>query len=196
MGDYSVSRHLTASFVKDWTAKHPEGTVVTRDVANSGLTPITAAWVGAAYTPPDLLTAEQKEVLAKSDELLGEIFAADEWVLGVSMHNFSVPSTLKMWIDQTVRRGKTFGYGPTGPKGLLEGKKLTILIATGGDYTPGGPAAGYNFAEPYLRAVFGFLGVTDVSVITAGGTSALMNPATDRAAFLAPYDAKVAELVG
>jgi FMN-dependent NADH-azoreductase len=79
---------------------------------------------------------------------------------------------------------------------LIEGKKVTILIATGGDYRLGGPSEAYNFVEPYLKAVFGFLGVTDLTVVTASGTSVLMNPATDRAAFLAPYDAKVAELVG
>jgi FMN-dependent NADH-azoreductase len=195
MGDHSVSRHLTATFVKAWTVKHPDGTVVTRDVANSGLTPVTAAWVGAAYTPADALTAEQKELLAKSDELLAELFAADELVIGVPMHNFGVPSTLKMWIDLISRVGKTFSYGANGPQGLVSGKKLTLLIATGGNYGENSPVATWDFAEPYLRVLFGFIGVKDVNVVTAGGTSALMNPATDRAAFLAPFDAKVAELV-
>jgi FMN-dependent NADH-azoreductase len=195
MGDTSVSRHLTATFVKDWTAKHPDGTVVTRDVAKSGLTPVTAAWIGAAHTPAEAQTAEQKGLMALSEELLAELFGADEWVIGVAMYNFSIPSTLKMWIDQIARAGKTFAYGANGPKGLITGKKVTILLATGGDYTPGAPAAAYNFAEPYLRAILGFLGVTDLTVVTASGTAALMNPATDRAAFLAPFDAKVAELV-
>jgi FMN-dependent NADH-azoreductase len=190
MGDYSVSRHLTATFVKEWTAKHADGKVITRDTT-SGLTPVTAPWVMAAYTPVDALTAENKELLAKSDELLAELFAADEWVLGVPMWNFSIPSTLKMWIDLIARVGKTFAYGANGPEGLIKGKKATLLIATGGNYAAGQPAAGYNFVEPYLRAVLGFLGVTDVTVVTAGGTAALMNPATDRAAFLAPFDAAV-----
>jgi FMN-dependent NADH-azoreductase len=110
------------------------------------------------------------------------------------MWNFGVPAVLKLWIDQIVRVGVTFQYGANGPEGLVKGKKVTILIATGGDYAPGSPAAGYNFVEPYLRAAFGFLGVTDQTVITAGGTAALMNPAADRAGFLAPFDSKVDEL--
>jgi FMN-dependent NADH-azoreductase len=167
-----------------------------RDDATSGLTPITGAWVGAAYTPPNALTAEQKDLLAKSDELLAELFAADELVIGVPMHNFGVPSTLKMWIDLISRVGKTFAYGTNGPSGLVTGKKVTLLIATGGNYGEGSPVATWDFAEPYLRVLFGFIGVKDVSVVTASGTSALMNPATDRAAFLAPFDAKVKALVG
>ncbi len=200
MGDYSVSRQLTKDFVEAWTAAHPEGTVVYRDLHNTTglgidhLTPVTGAWVGAAYTPPDAATAEQKEILAVSDKLLAEVFAADEIVIGVPMHNFGPPSVLKLWIDLIVRVGITFRYGANGPEGLIHGKKLTLLIATGGEYGPGSPAAGYNFVEPYLRAVFGFLGITDVTVVTAGGTAALMQGA-DRATFLAPFEEKVKALV-
>jgi len=200
MGDYSVSRQLTKDFAEAWKAKHPEGTVVSRDLHNTvglgidHLTPVTGAWVGAAYTPPDAVTAEQKEILAVSDKLLEELFAADEIVIGVPMHNFAPPSVLKLWIDLVARVGKTFAYGANGPEGLVKGKKLTLLIATGGEYGPGSPAAGYNFVEPYLRAVFGFLGFTDVTVLTAGGTAALMQGA-DRAAFLAPFEEKVKALV-
>jgi FMN-dependent NADH-azoreductase len=194
MGDASVSRHLTDEFVADWKAANQGGAVVTRDLTTTSLAPVSAAWVGAAYTPADARSEEQKQTLALSDTLIAELMAADEWVFGVPMWNFGVPAVLKLWIDQIVRVGVTFQYGANGPEGLIAGKKVTFLIATGGDYTPGGPAAGYNFVEPYLRAVFGFLGVTDQTVITAGGTAALMNPATDRAAFLAPFDAKVDEL--
>jgi FMN-dependent NADH-azoreductase len=200
MGDYSVSRQLTADFVAAWKAANPGGTVVSRDLHNTEglgvdhLTPVTGAWVGAAYTPPAALTEEQKAILAVSDKLLAEVFAADEIVFGVPMHNFSVPSVLKLWIDLIVRAGVTFRYGANGPEGLIKGKKATLLIATGGEYGPGSPAAGYNFVEPYLRAVLGFLGITDVKVVTAGGTAALMQGA-DRAEFLAPFEAQVKALV-
>jgi FMN-dependent NADH-azoreductase len=196
MGDYSVSRQLTKDFAESWKAANPGGTVIERDLHQTTglgidhLTPVTGAWVGAAYTPADAVTAEQKEILAVSDKLLAEIFAADELVFGVAMHNFGVPSVLKLWIDLIARVGKTFAYGANGPKGLIEGKKATLLIATGGQYGPGSPAAGYNFVEPYLRAVLGFLGITDITVITAGGTAALMQGA-DRAEFLAPFEAEV-----
>jgi FMN-dependent NADH-azoreductase len=112
---------------------------------------------------------------------------ADEYVIGVAMHNFSIPSVLKLWIDQVVRGGRTFAYGPDGPKGLLVGKKASVLVATGGMYTAGTPMAGYNFIDPYLRLVLGFLGITDVKFVTAGGTAQLRTPTTDRAQFLAPH---------
>jgi FMN-dependent NADH-azoreductase len=200
MGDYSVSRQLTKDFAEAWTAAHPEGTVTYRDLHNTSglgidhLTPVTGAWIGAAHTPKDAATEEQKAILAVSDTLLAELFAADEIVIGVPMHNFAPPSVLKLWIDLIVRAGITFRYGANGPEGLVKGKKLTLLIATGGEYGPGSPAAGYNFVEPYLRAVFGFLGITDVTVVTAGGTAALMQGA-DRATFLAPFEAQVKALV-
>ena len=130
-----------------------------------------------------------------SDELIGELNEADEYLIDVAMHNFSIPSTLKLWIDQIARKGKTFEYGEYGPKGLLQDKKATILVATGGNYDQDTPYAAYNFVEPYLKAVLGFLGVTDVTFVTAGGTSALMTPGTDRGEFLAPTVEKVRELV-
>jgi FMN-dependent NADH-azoreductase len=112
---------------------------------------------------------------------------ADEYVFGVPMHNFGVPSVLKLWIDQIARVGRTFTYAGGGaPKGLLVGKKATFLIATGGIYDAQTQMASFNFVEPYLRSVFGFLGVTEVTFITAGGTAAL-NRGQDRAAFLAPH---------
>jgi FMN-dependent NADH-azoreductase len=102
------------------------------------------------------------------------------------MHNFSIPSVLKLWIDQVARRGKTFSYGANGPEGLLKGKKATILIATGGVYSDGTPGAPMNFVEPYLRAVLGFLGLTDVKFITASGAAQVMMGAVDRDTFLKP----------
>ena len=123
MGAASVSRHLSNTFVENWKKAHPGGTVVTRDLTKSGLVSINAEWVAAAYTPAEQRTAEQKAVLAKSDELLAEIDAADELAIGVSMHNFNIPSVLKLWIDQVVRVGRTFAYVDGAPKALLAGKK-------------------------------------------------------------------------
>lgn len=194
MGDYSVSRHLTDEFVADWKAANAGGTVVTRDLTTDTPPAVTGAWIAAAYTPVDARSEDQKKVLALSDELLAELLGADEWVFGVPMWNFGVPAVLKLWIDQIARVGVVFKYGANGPEGMVKGKKVTFLIASGGNYAPGTPAEHYNFVEPYLRTVFGFLGVTDQTVITAGGTSALMNPAADRAAFLAPFDAQVDSL--
>ena len=182
----SVSRELTREFAKTWKAAHPDGTVIYRDLAATPPSPINQVWVHAAYTPANTRTPEQNALLAPSEALIQELEAADEIVIGVPMHNFSVPASLKLWIDQVVRSGRTFSYGAGGPKGLLPGKKATLLIASGGVYSPESPAAAMNFVEPYLKAILGFIGITDVRVVTVGGVSQLMSGAVDRGTLLQP----------
>ena len=182
----SVSRELTAAFVTQWKALHPDSRVIERDLNATAIPPVTAEWVGAAYTPEPARTPQQREVLSLSDSLLAELEQADHYVIGVPMHNFGVSAVLKLWIDQIARVGRTFAYAAGGPKGLLLGKKATFIIATGGIYDAQTQMASFNFVEPYLRSVFGFLGVKDATFLTAGGTSVL-NQGNDRDAFLAPH---------
>jgi FMN-dependent NADH-azoreductase len=191
MGDHSISRKLTAQFAASWQKAHPRGEVISRDLSRTELVPVNGLWVGAAYTPEDARSREQREALAVSDTLIAELQRAEEYVLGVPMHNFSIPSTLKLWIDQVARAGKTFSYGADGPKGLLNGKKATLLIASGGVYEHGTAMASLNFVTPYLKAVFGFIGVTDVTIIRAEGTAQLMSGKVDTETFLAPSLEKV-----
>jgi len=181
----SYSRQLTDEFVRNWQESHPEGMVIARDLAASRLQPPTAEFIVAMHTPDASRTASQHAALAVSDELIAELKAADEYALGVSMHNFSIPSSLKLWIDQIARAGKTFSYENGKPEGLLRGKKATFLVATGGVYEQGTPMAGMNFIEPYLRSVFGFLGVVDVTFIYAAGTMR-ERYGVDRATILQP----------
>jgi FMN-dependent NADH-azoreductase len=152
---------------------------------------VDGAWVGAAYTPVEARTPEQNKMLAVSEALIAELQQADEYVFGVPMHNFSIPSTLKLWIDQVVRAGRTFSYSSSGPAGLLTGKKATLLIASGGIYDHGTALASLNFVTPYLRTVFGFIGITDLTVIAAEGTAQLMTGKVDAQSFLAPFLEKV-----
>ena len=182
----SVSRELTSAFVAQWKASHPDGKVIDRDLNATAISPITEEWVGAVYTPESARTPEQKKLLALSDTLIAELEQADEYVIGVPMHNFGVPSVLKLWIDQICRVGKTFSYADGRPKGLIIGKKATFIVATGGIYDAQTQMASFNFVEPYLRSLFGFLGLTDATFLTAGGTMALSH-GQDRAAFLAPH---------
>jgi FMN-dependent NADH-azoreductase len=166
----SFSRQLTGEFVEQWKKTNPGGKVITRDVAATALKPIDAEWIGASYTPKPQRTARQNQVLTLSGELLAELKAADEYAIGVAMHNFSIPSALRLWIDQIVRAGETFSYEGGVPAGLLRNKKATFLVATGGVYEKGSPAFAMNFIEPYLNSLFGFIGVTDITFINAGGT--------------------------
>jgi FMN-dependent NADH-azoreductase len=182
----SISRELAREFVATWKAANPDGTIIYRDLAAFTPAPITQAWVHSAFTPADSRSAEQKALLAHSDELIQELESADEIVIGVPMHNFSVPATLKLWIDQVVRSGRTFSYGADGPKGLLQGRKATLLVASGGVYSPGSPAAAMNFVDPYMKAVLSFIGITNVQTIAVGGASQLMSGAVDRSTLLGP----------
>jgi FMN-dependent NADH-azoreductase len=171
----SVSRELTREFVSNWKASHPAGKVINRDLAANPPKPVDQAWIYAAFTPEAAQQPEQKALLAYSEESIGELEQADEYVIGVAMHNFSIPSVLKLWIDQVLRGGRTFAYGgPDGPKGLLSGKKATVLVATGGIY-------------PYLRTILGWIGITDVKFVTAGGTAQLRTGTVDRGQFLQPH---------
>jgi FMN-dependent NADH-azoreductase len=184
----SISRELTREFVANWKMAHPDGQVVIRDLAANPAKPLDQAWIHAAHTPADALQPEQKALLAYSEECIAELERADEYVIGVAMHNFSIPSVVKLWIDQVVRGGRTFAYGgPGGSKGLLTGKKATILAATGGMYGTGSPMASFNFIDPYLNTILKFIGVSDVTFVTAGGTAQLMSGKVDRGLFLQPH---------
>jgi FMN-dependent NADH-azoreductase len=191
MGERSVSRKLTDHFAKAWLKAHPDGRVISRDLTTLEIPVVNASWAAAAHTPENARTPEQKDVLAVSELLIAELQNADEYVIGVPMHNFSIPSTLKLWIDQIVRVGKTFGYTAAGREGFLKGKKVTLLTASGGVYDQGSATESLNFVTPYLRTIFGFIGVTDVNFIAAGGTQKLMTGEVDPQTFLAPSLEKV-----
>ena len=192
--DNSISRELTAAYVEAWKTANPTGTVTSRNLLAEEIKPIDQSWVFAAYTPEENQAPEQKQLLAQSERYIAELQAADELVIGAGMHNFGVPASLKLWIDQIARRGKTFAYGANGPEGLLKGKKATILISTGGVYSADSPAAAMDFVEPYLRAVFGFLGITDLRVVTASGAAQVMTGAVERDVFIKPVVEKVKSL--
>jgi FMN-dependent NADH-azoreductase len=163
----SVSRQLTQKFVETWKAEHPSGEVIERDLATTHFPAITDEWVGAIYTDPIAHTPAQQETLALSDALIEELREADTIVIGAPMYNFAISAPLKAWIDQVVRTGQTWLWTASGPKGLLEGKKVIVLTSRGGAYRPGTHTAPYDFQEPYLRHVLAFIGLTEVTFIHA-----------------------------
>lgn len=195
MGAHSVSRELTQHFVEQWLTKNPDGRVIVRDLNAMKLPEVDAAFVMAMYTPESSQTAEQKTLLAQSNELVDDLFAADEYVLGTPMHNFGTSAAMKLWIDQICRVGRTFIYPEGKPIGLVTGKKATIMLAAGGTYDAGSATESLNNAEPYLRSVLGFLGVKDLTFVTAGGASSLRG-GVDRGTFMAPFLSKIKEHLG
>ncbi len=158
----SITRQLADRMVEGLLEHNPAMTVTRRDVS-AGLPLVDAAWVAANQTEPEARSGSQRQALSASDALVAEVMDADVWVIATPIYNFGVPSSLKAWIDQIARARLTFRYTEQGPRGLLVGKKVYILTATGG--TEVGSAI--DFATPWLKFVLGFLGVNDVEVIAA-----------------------------
>ncbi|MCU1254091.1 MAG: FMN-dependent NADH-azoreductase [Candidatus Angelobacter sp.] len=162
----SVTRRLTAKFAEEWRKNHPDGEVIQRDLSATAIPLITDDWSGT-YLEGSKLTAAQRAYLSTSDELIEELKAADTVVIGAPMYNFAIPSSLKAWIDQIVRMGKTFTSGPNGPQGVLQKKKVVIITSRGGAYGKGTATEAFDFQEPYLRHILSFIGLTDVTFIHA-----------------------------
>jgi len=164
-GERSQSLGLARDFLK----RYPHRSLVERALSAQTMPHLDGETFVAMGTAAGELDGRQQAAVALSDILIAELEAADTIVLAVPMYNFSIPSTLKAWIDHVARRGRTFRYTEKGPEGLLKGKKVFVLVARGGLYSNGAPAAAFDFQEPYLRAVLGFLGLTDVTFVHLEG---------------------------
>jgi FMN-dependent NADH-azoreductase len=191
LGSASISRYLSAQYVEAWKKANPGGQIITRDLNESPLTVIDAAWVGAAYTPLQARTEEQKQALALSDTLIAELRAADEYIIGLPMHNFTISAALKLWIDQIVRVDETFSYSTGAAVGLLKNKKAAFIVSSGAVYSEGSAMSSFDFTEPYLRKAFGFLGIEVTRVYAVGGVSAIRQGQVDRDDFLATHVAHI-----
>jgi FMN-dependent NADH-azoreductase len=159
------STQVANRVVERLQAANPAATLTLRDLAVTPHPVLDEAALGALFTPAEQRTPEQAARVALDDALIAEIQAHDTLVLGVPMYNFGVPVQLKAWIDAIARAGTTFRYTATGPEGLLTGKTVYVALARGGLYrdTPN------DSQVPYLKAVLGFLGMTDVRFIYAEG---------------------------
>lgn len=154
----STSRQLSARIVE----RLAPDTLIRRDLSTA-LPQITESWIAANFTPADQRSDKQRDILALSDTLVGEIAAADTIVIGLPVYNFSVPASLKAWIDLIARVGLSFEYTETGPSGLLTGKRAIVAFVSGGTQI----GSDIDFASGYIRHVLGFIGITDVEFIAA-----------------------------
>jgi FMN-dependent NADH-azoreductase len=179
--EMSSSRRVTKQLVNSLLANEPAAKVVVRDLAAKPPGHIGLDLMAGSMAPAESHTEAQAKAVATSSELIAELFAADVIVIGAPMYNFSIPSSLKAWVDHIAIGGKTFSYTAEGrPQGLVTGKKVFIVASRGGAYSEG-PMAAFNFQDPYLRTVLGFLGMTDITVITAEQQK--MGPAAQAAGF-------------
>ena len=190
----SVSRQTTAEFLAGWKRQHPTGEVVERDLAVGPFEAITDDWISATRVPPSQWTDRQREAMALSDVFIAELTAADIIVIGTPMHNFTICWPLKAWIDQIVRVGKTVVYSEKGPRGVLQGKRVVVITSRGGSYRPGTPRAQMDFVEPYLRAILGFVGLSNITFIHVENQYRPDQAPAGRAAALQHVERTIAEL--
>ncbi|KAF3998053.1 FMN-dependent NADH-azoreductase [Glaciimonas immobilis] len=166
LGDASASRALTREVVANLKADEPNVEVVYRDLSLDVTTHLSGSTFVAKGTAADQRSAAQTQEIALGEAILNEFMAADVIVVGAPMYNFTVPTQLKAWIDQICVAGVTFRYSETGPEGLAKGKRVIIVLTSGGKHV-GAPSGVAH--EDYLKVVFGFLGITDIEVVRAEG---------------------------
>ncbi|MGV4796234.1 NAD(P)H-dependent oxidoreductase [Rhizobium sp. F40D2] len=164
----SLSTPIAVELAEKLKKQNPGSVLVRRDLAASPLPHIDDLFTGAIRKPAEARTAEEIAAVKTSDELVNELFAADTIVISTGLINFNIYSSLKTWIDNVARAGLTFKYTESGPVGLLTGKKVYVVLTSGGVYSQG-PAAPLNHAVPYLKSVLGFLGITDIETIYVEG---------------------------
>jgi FMN-dependent NADH-azoreductase len=169
-GDRSISRALSKRFIEHWQRKHPDGAIIHRDLNDPKIPYIDNDWIAGVYAPPEIeRTPAMKAALTLSNELIGEVQAADHIFISTPMYNFTVPAVLKSWIDYIVRPGFTFKLAPGWP-GMLENKVAKIIVVSRDVYTEGTPSEVGDGVTPVLRQVLSFMGITEVEAMRAGGS--------------------------
>lgn len=174
LGEASISRKLTADVVERLKASSPNAIVTHRDLIATPVSHLNGELLQVLRPSPGGELPDGAAVRADvklTEELLSEFLAADVVVIGAPMFNFSIPSQLKAWIDRIVQAGRTFRYTEKGPVGLAGAKKLIIVSTRGGVYAGTSYEAAMDHQEAYLRTVFNFLGITDVSYVRAEGVA-------------------------
>ncbi|MDE2229298.1 MAG: NAD(P)H-dependent oxidoreductase [Alphaproteobacteria bacterium] len=169
MSETSKSRQIAAELLAAMTDGRPDIRVTERHLQPDTIPHLSGGVLAALGTPAEQRSTGQQAAVDFADRLIAEVEGADVMVIAAPMYNFSIPSTLKAWLDHIARAGRTFRYTASGPQGLLGGKQLYVVASRGGYYAGESPARVMDFQEPYLRAFFGFLGIRDVKFIYVEG---------------------------
>jgi len=184
-GDQSHSSRVAANLVDRLLEADPGASVTHRDLHVQPLPHIGEAFAIGSRKPAEERSPEEEAVVAVSDAAVDEVLAADTIVIATGLINFNITSTLKAWVDNIARAGRTFRYTEAGPEGLAKGKKAYLVIASGGIYSEG-PATAFDHADPYLRTILGFIGITDVETIRIEGVA--MGPEAEQKALATALD--------
>ena len=169
-GSVGLSTRYASQLAKRLAAQRPGTTLTVRDLAAAPLNHIDEAYVVGRATPPDARTAAQTEAVRLAESLVAELAAADTVVIGSAMINFGPPSPLKAWFDHVIWPGVTFRYVGNSVEGLLKGKKVYLVIASGGDFSEG-PLAAWDYQSGYLKHLLGFIGLTDIEHLRVEGVA-------------------------
>lgn len=168
-GEASVTKKLGESIIEKIIAKYPDSKVYERNLSTDQFPHLNEKQIDSWFTPAKDHTTDQLETIKISEEAIAEMQEADIYVIGAPFYNFSIPSTLKAYLDHIARPGITFRYNDNGqPEGLLKNKKAYIAIASSGIYSKG-DFQSFDFVSPYMKFILGFMGITDVSFIRAEG---------------------------
>jgi FMN-dependent NADH-azoreductase len=166
--EHSFSTKLSNAVIEKLAEKNSAITVVTRNLTESALPHFAQTHFKALHNIDAIDATHKEETVKLSDQLINELIDADTLVIGVPTYNLTIPSLLKSWIDFVVRAGKTFRYTAEGAMGLVQNKKVYLAISSGGVYSDGHRKA-FDFTEPYLRAVLGFIGLTNIEAVRVEG---------------------------
>jgi len=164
----SASRKLTEKLRQRLKAQYPNARFIERDLVKDQIPHLDQLTLKALSTKDPSEAESLKEFARLSDRLIDELQTSDLVVIASPMWNFGIPSSLKAWIDQVVRAGKTFRYVPDGVEGLAKGKRAILALASGGVFTEG-PWMPWDSVEPYLRQILSFIGINDVQTVRAQG---------------------------
>lgn len=167
-GNASNSTQLGNKIIAELQQENPGSTVTVNNVAEKNYDHLSNLHIEGYQAKPGNNTPELKNVVQTSDKAVDELFEADMIVISLPVYNFQLPSALKAWIDHIVRAGRTFTYQTGYPEGLLQNKKVYLAIASNGVYSDG-PYKAYDFAEPYLRFILGFIGLKDITTFRVEG---------------------------
>ncbi|MFH1723091.1 MAG: NAD(P)H-dependent oxidoreductase [Elusimicrobiota bacterium] len=170
-GEESRTLRVSRAFLDRFKAENPEGVIDELDLFKEELPPVGAKQAHAKYVlmAGGRLNGGTKSPWEDVERHIKKFLDADVYLVSAPMWNFGIPYVLKHYIDVIVQPGYLFRYNAQGPEGLVKDKKMVVVTSRGGDYGEGTPAHAFDLQEPYLRAVFGFVGITDITFVHAQG---------------------------
>lgn len=165
----SISRQLMRQFLDYWQQENPQAEIIYRDLNTQPINHLSSELLGAKQKASADLSSSLREDLELSEQLINEFINADELVIAAPMYNFTIPSQLKSWVDRVLVAGRTFKYTEQGVVGLAGEKKVTIISTRGNHYSSDEVMKARDFQEDYLKVIFDFVGIKDVSIVRAEG---------------------------